>query len=54
MLSVFVWTGKNDSTTLRVGAFSFVNKHPDTCGLGLKPAISLPEYAVYVLMEGKI
>ena len=31
-----------------------VNKHPDTCVLGLKPTFSLPENAVYVYMEAKL
>ena len=42
--SVFVWTGKNDSNTLRVEGYFFYNgqknllfqKYPDTCGRGLK------------------
>ena len=31
-----------------------VNKHPDTCVLGLKPTFSLPVNAVYVYMEAKL
>ena len=43
--SVFVWTGENDSNTLRVDAYFFENggkktlrfkKYPDTCGQGLR------------------
>ena len=48
MFSVFLWTGENDSDTLRVGAYFFANKNSDTCVLGLKPEFLLPENAVYV------
>ena len=45
--SVFVWTGENDSNTLRVDAYIFENGvknlcfeiYPDTCGLGLNSSV---------------